>query len=593
MAAMSTTPPKTTPRTYESLFSAFPSTFTQISPAIDPDDDDDDGDGDEDPRRRERLPMTRSPRTRFESRHKGLHDPFMLHLSAPERAAAASSNHTRLALSDQLPGHSRLPEPKSIATFLSRPKDGLGSPSSPSSPILGDLHGDLHGAQSSPSLSPPSTLSPSALTLSSISAPTLSPIASPSPSSSPVRQSPVRNVLHHPIPSCLFSAAMARGTPDSSSSPSPSSDLDSAARDTKSRPRSESLYRSGEEHSARTRSRSNPPMPLVAPDSPYPACSSISAGATCSTQDRLATSPTSSSSGSACACSNCMPGQFAEHPYGEHPSRTLFVRNINSNVEDEELKALFSPFGEIRSTYSQCKHRGFVMISYYDIRHANLAMRSLQGKVVRRRKLDIHYSIPKENPPEKDLNQGTLVVFNLDPQTKNDELLVIFGQYGQIKEIRETPNKKHHKFIEFYDVRHAEEAMKRLNKTEVRGKKIKIESSRPGGVRRVRGVATPGTQAGQKFSASSTLNPDSEAFSPPIPSSVPGQSPPFVEHAHIPYPSVPIHFSSPPSVAPAPELTAGYSYPVDIAQPHSYPYPLYSSAYMQWPGQEPYYQQQS
>lgn len=30
-----------------------------------------------------------------------------------------------------------------------------------------------------------------------------------------------------------------------------------------------------------------------------------------------------------------------EHPYGEHPSRTLFVRNINSNVEDVELTALF------------------------------------------------------------------------------------------------------------------------------------------------------------------------------------------------------------------------------------------------------------
>jgi hypothetical protein len=30
-----------------------------------------------------------------------------------------------------------------------------------------------------------------------------------------------------------------------------------------------------------------------------------------------------------------------EHPHGEHPSRTLFVRNINSNVEDSELKTLF------------------------------------------------------------------------------------------------------------------------------------------------------------------------------------------------------------------------------------------------------------
>jgi RNA recognition motif-containing protein len=113
-----------------------------------------------------------------------------------------------------------------------------------------------------------------------------------------------------------------------------------------------------------------------------------------------------------------------EHPYGEHPSRTLFVRNINSNVEDSELKLLFevcsffpifaqpiiladhicfskpftlSPqrYGDINNLYTACKHRGFVMISYYDIRSARNAMRALQNKPLRRRKLDIHYSIPK------------------------------------------------------------------------------------------------------------------------------------------------------------------------------------------------------
>jgi len=30
-----------------------------------------------------------------------------------------------------------------------------------------------------------------------------------------------------------------------------------------------------------------------------------------------------------------------ENPFGEHPSRTLFVRNIDSEVKDSELKALF------------------------------------------------------------------------------------------------------------------------------------------------------------------------------------------------------------------------------------------------------------
>ncbi|XP_058788250.1 protein MEI2-like 2 isoform X2 [Vicia villosa] len=173
-----------------------------------------------------------------------------------------------------------------------------------------------------------------------------------------------------------------------------------------------------------------------------------------------------------------------EHPYGEHPSRTLFVRNINSNVEDSELRTLFEQYGDIRTLYTACKHRGFVMISYYDIRAARTAMRALQNKPLRRRKLDIHFSIPKDNPSEKDINQGTLVVFNLDPSVSNDDLRLIFGVYGEVKEIRETPHKRHHKFIEFYDVRAADAALKALNRSDIAGKRIKLEPSRPGGARR-------------------------------------------------------------------------------------------------------------
>ncbi|XP_019170342.1 PREDICTED: protein MEI2-like 5 [Ipomoea nil] len=173
-----------------------------------------------------------------------------------------------------------------------------------------------------------------------------------------------------------------------------------------------------------------------------------------------------------------------EHPLGEHPSRTLFVRNINSNVEDSELRTLFEQYGDIRTMYTACKHRGFVMISYYDIRAARTAMRALQNKPLRRRKLDIHFSIPKDNPSEKDMNQGTLVIFNLDPSVSNDDLLQIFGSYGEIKEIRETPHKRHHKFIEYYDVRAAEAALRSLNRSDIAGKRIKLEPSRPGGTRR-------------------------------------------------------------------------------------------------------------
>uniref|UniRef100_A0A5B7BKU7 RRM domain-containing protein n=1 Tax=Davidia involucrata TaxID=16924 RepID=A0A5B7BKU7_DAVIN len=210
-----------------------------------------------------------------------------------------------------------------------------------------------------------------------------------------------------------------------------------------------------------------------------------------------------------------------EHPYGEHPSRTLFVRNINSNVEDSEIRSLFEQYGDIRTLYTACKHRGFVMISYYDIRAARNAMRALQNKPLRRRKLDIHFSIPKDNPSEKDINQGTLVVFNLDSSVSNDELRQIFGVYGEIKEIRETPQRSHHKFIEFYDVRAAEAALRALNRSDIAGKRIKLEPSRPGGARRCLMPPFPPEmeqdESGPYLQQSSPPNNSTAGFSGPVP----------------------------------------------------------------------------
>ncbi|KAK4773544.1 hypothetical protein SAY87_028563 [Trapa incisa] len=170
-----------------------------------------------------------------------------------------------------------------------------------------------------------------------------------------------------------------------------------------------------------------------------------------------------------------------DHPFGEHPSRTLFVRNINSNVEDSELRSLFEQYGNIRTLYTVCKHRGFVMISYFDIRAACTAMKELQNKALRRRKLDIHYSIPKDNLSEKDINQGTLAVFNLDSSVSDEELHHIFGAYGEIKDIHEIPQKNDEKFIEFYDIRAAEAALHELDGSTIARKQIKLH---PGGVKR-------------------------------------------------------------------------------------------------------------
>ena len=163
----------------------------------------------------------------------------------------------------------------------------------------------------------------------------------------------------------------------------------------------------------------------------------------------------------------------------EHPSRTLFVRNLANDTDPLALQDEFEQFGPVRSIYANCKYRGFVMISFFDIRHSKAAMLVLNGKKVFGKKMDVHYALPKDNPGDKESNQGTLVVFNLDTTMSDEDIRDVFSDHGEVKDIRSTPNKNTHKFIEFFDVRDAERALVALNRTKVRSKIIKIEVSRP------------------------------------------------------------------------------------------------------------------
>lgn len=160
----------------------------------------------------------------------------------------------------------------------------------------------------------------------------------------------------------------------------------------------------------------------------------------------------------------------------KHSSRIISIQKANL-FSLETLISYFEKYGEIRSTN---KINNMYLISYYDLRHAQIAYQNLNGKIINDTCLELGFYFLREFNNPEEANQGTLVIFNLDTEISINELMRIFGVYGEIREIRESPNKKH-KFVEFYDIREAETAIKHLNKTEIRGKKIKIEPSRPGG----------------------------------------------------------------------------------------------------------------
>ncbi|KAI3759561.1 hypothetical protein L6452_07458 [Arctium lappa] len=160
----------------------------------------------------------------------------------------------------------------------------------------------------------------------------------------------------------------------------------------------------------------------------------------------------------------------------EHPSRTLFVKNVDDRVEDSELRVLFEQHGDIRTFYTTCRCQGFVIISYYDIRAATIAFSTLQNKPLENEKLHIHYSYPKDGPSGQYIDQASLEVFNCDSSISNDRLHQIFGSFGEIEEIYGTTN---HRCIKYYDIRAAEAAINGLNSNDMLQEQIKVEVSHP------------------------------------------------------------------------------------------------------------------
>ncbi|KAI0566071.1 Mei2-like protein [Gracilaria domingensis] len=206
-----------------------------------------------------------------------------------------------------------------------------------------------------------------------------------------------------------------------------------------------------------------------------------------------------------------------------HPTRCVQLRNIPPGIDDDDIRRVLTKFGPLRDLGAQQRSRGghgSVLATYYDLRHARAAVRALDSSVHFGRCLDARFQCPidlrSSSPVAPNAqssapcaNQGTLVVFNLDCSTSAEDIRSLFSSVGDVKEIRATPNKKHHKFVEFYDVRDAERAMHLLNKTEVAGKRIKIEISRPGG--RAANMSRTATHQSSKIHANANNTASSNA----------------------------------------------------------------------------------
>ncbi|KAK9866946.1 hypothetical protein WJX84_002060 [Apatococcus fuscideae] len=103
-------------------------------------------------------------------------------------------------------------------------------------------------------------------------------------------------------------------------------------------------------------------------------------------------------------------------PPGDPPSRTLLIRNIQPSISDEALRATFAVYGDIRTLYTQGKQHGFILVSFFDVRAAYMAITAVKhAQASQQSCLEITYAGPAESLIDKDPNQGTITLFRPQP----------------------------------------------------------------------------------------------------------------------------------------------------------------------------------
>ncbi|XP_058102062.1 protein terminal ear1 homolog [Magnolia sinica] len=203
-------------------------------------------------------------------------------------------------------------------------------------------------------------------------------------------------------------------------------------------------------------------------------------------------------------------------------TRALLLSLVPAHVTESRVRMELEVFGEVRAVQMERLGEGIVTVHFYDLRDAQTALVEIQEQHMRQQsRLGQHYcslvmgnwgcegansAVPMPLPllGSRGLvggqavwaqfavpamiaevadwqNQGTLVVFNLDSEVSSSNIKEIFEAFGPIKELRETPLKRQHRFVEFYDVRDAARALSEMNGKEIHGKRLVVEFSRPGG----------------------------------------------------------------------------------------------------------------
>jgi len=89
----------------------------------------------------------------------------------------------------------------------------------------------------------------------------------------------------------------------------------------------------------------------------------------------------------------------------------IYVSNLSFNVQDEDLREFFTPYGEVTSAKiindrETGRSRGFGFVEMTDNAASKKAIAELDGATVDGRAINVTEAKPKENRPSRNNNGG-------------------------------------------------------------------------------------------------------------------------------------------------------------------------------------------
>ncbi len=164
------------------------------------------------------------------------------------------------------------------------------------------------------------------------------------------------------------------------------------------------------------------------------------------------------------------------------PSRTLYIAQLARDTRASEVLKLLEKYGEVAKYTDKIDTKGIFFATYYDQREADAALKVLDGLPVHGRGLVVRYAVPRpgEEEDEYDLSVFATLLGTANATISVNELRDLVEGWGvAVKKIR-APWKANYKFIDCYDVRHAEMLKRDKNGTPWRGAVLRFKGSERG-----------------------------------------------------------------------------------------------------------------